>query len=261
MRKEGHAFALFTISMLLSVLNVTYVQAFDWDTFELYERDAEGDVIYFSYETFDFVRAKDRPDIDISSLRVGSDGKVINVTLKVYGRIRSDEDHEYYFSGDLSHYDTTDPDIMLTFKNGFTILSFENNFSAVNLTESTFLKNSTLIISLPIEYFRTIVVFELQAFATEYDHATITSYTDSTEPIEEIASDGPYPLFQITAIVLILFFIGMVFYYFMDGRQRLRTLRNRMRKRCPVCGVLYGWGSKECAYCEVPLELGGHKGG
>ncbi len=261
MIRKGPASASFIFSVLFLAIVTLPVQAFDWDTFELYERDAEGDVIYFSYETFDLVRADDRPDIDISSLRVGSDGKVINVTLKVYGRIRSDEDHEYYFSGDLSHYDTTDPDLTLTFKNGFTILSFENNLTAVNLTQSTSVGNSTLIISLPIEYFRTIVVFELQAYATENDKATITSYTDSTEPIEEMASDGPYPLFQITAMVLILFFIGMVFYYFMDGRQRLRALRNRMRKRCPVCGVLYGWRSRECAYCEVPLKMGGPKGG
>jgi hypothetical protein len=113
---------------------------------------------------------------------------------------------------------------------------------------------------MPVDLFRTIVIFEVQAFTSEYDPDTARVYTDSTEPIEEMASDPPYPLFQITAIVLILFFIGGVFYYFMDGRRRMRTLRNKLRKRCPVCGVLYGWTKKECAYCEVPLELGGYDG-
>lgn len=230
-----------------------FAGGFEWQGYYHEEKDAQGDVVYFSADELWFYKGKQIDDIDIVSFEASYSGGNITFTLEVKGRIRTEDDYDYNIFGETAadHY-SGGYGFRISFSEGKAELTNNRKSIRFDLTDTSSWSGSILMITVPVRFFDEAEIFEIHADTGKFDDSSYRYYKDSTLPLEIYAEDEP------SILRGLLFLTGLVagfliILYVLFGKRIRLFLKSHLRKRCPNCGVIYRRGTRKCIHCGEKL--------
>jgi hypothetical protein len=244
---------LASIASILIMLVTSNISAIPMDEKLYHVEDEEGDVVYGGLFSLNLRKGKQIEDIDILELDGYLDDGYMNITLVVKGRIRTDDEYDYYITGDLDPFDERGYDLDVSLRYGYTSVMFYNNYTNIRLDNSSTVNGSYWNISIPYSDERYDRFHNLSATAYYFDRSKLRSYMDDTEGIDEYAKDEDRRLSLWIALVILIVGCSAIAYVAF-GRKHFKIIRIGRKKKCQTCGVIFTSKVKWCPYCDESLD-------
>jgi len=239
------------ISAAFAVMVLSYVAAaLQWDEFDHVIEDGENDLIEFSIAEFKVYRERGKEHIDISKITSYIHNDTVNIEFMVHGSIVDSDLVEYEVM--LTLFETShrygDYDLILSYSQKTAVGWFPGNGTEIDLTNSTTVRDDTIIFRIMRSFFFEADIFEMEGRSVETIIEDLDFFMDSTDPIEKGAEEKPskyYVYYILSVIALVIITIVLL----LTDWKKVIPYRRRGSNLCCRCKGLIRDGDEFCYHC------------